>query len=1150
MTAVRLLGGQRYAWLAEIGSAPGGRCSWHVARRESDGVRFLVQVWDPRPTDKALDKIKETFLSCFADPEPFDPPAISFGFDDNQAWFLQALAGAPLTKSWPTWNPERRRSFQAHLMSCLEVSRHPRLLAPDALCLLPGRTLMPRVIGPEPWGFEGLLELLPGEREGEDPEPVAPWEQPREFPQGLAHPLRGRGQEMTYLKSLMFGLTAPSPMERIVVLQGEEGLGKERLAQWAAAAAETDGFWVHHLEVQHGESPGALFNRLLHHLLLGYEAEFYSHRPDLARGLSRRLESFGFLAGGRPPKDKDAVLTAEELEAALEVMEFAAAIHPRLVHLSLLERAEAEGLSMMAQFAQGSNLPWLVTFSAGAQSSRSRAFLSPLKEEPALAVVHLNRLEDEDLRRVLQDFLGAHELPEKFLGNLFRSSLGNPGLMQSFLELAIQGGELVWVQGSWRLSKAQPAELRAPEDHMRQVLLGRLQRLRPAAAVLVRMLAIMDQSLPVATLGSALGLAGDPLEEALQNALSSRLVHIQDGRASMMDPQMKDLVLEHTPLPELKRMAKALLGSLRQEGSGAELSVRLQSLASDEATALSQVMRVIDEGILLSPPEAERMVRQALDLKPVPVQAARLCEFLADCLALGGDPATALAEADQPPPGERALAALVEGLAALAREPVDAVTCNAKSRMLRKKAFLEIRHRRLKEAQDSIASAGDCLADHPLHPEQPLLRLAQGRLHLLQGQYSRGIRALEEGLQLLGQATQKGDHRDQVALLVELGRALAQHCQFQRASAMLQSAQRLLEHDQDFRSLVGVHTFLGNLFLVQGQPEAAHTLFREALRSARVHGDAMVQAEAHLALGIFRSNQQHLGPALSHLDRALERFSRLGDPRPVIHASIWKARTLAALGDAMQADHLLLQALAKPQDGLSPLERGDHAFLQGEVAWFQGAWREASNRYAEAAAIFGAAGLLWRERLAWLKHVQAEALDSVNVGLEAQEPCWAQLEVLKGPVEGSGSRWLELEWNRGHALLLNHAAAQEGEAAASEALLAWGEVLTAARELRFPAVVLEASGQISDLLIRRGEKLGARSRMQDAFQSFQELWTRIPESHESLFLGRPQMHAFRQAVEASGLRFVLPDRADPLTDWTPTQANLPTLPLYVPAEPA
>ena len=116
------------------------------------------------------------------------------------------------------------------------------------------------------------------------------------------------------------------------------------------------------------------------------------------------------------------------------------------------------------------------------------------------------------------------------------------------------------------------------------------------------------------------------------------------------------------------------------------------------------------------------------------------------------------------------------------------------------------------------------------------------------------------------------------------------------------------------------------------------------------------------------------------------------------------------------------------------------------------------------------------------------------------EPCWTLLELLKGPVEGSGSRWLELEWHKAHSLLLSNA--EMNDVVATETLMAGGEVGASARELRFPAVVLEASAQGADLLLKRGEKLGARSKLQDAFQSFQELWTRVPESHETLFLGR------------------------------------------------
>jgi hypothetical protein len=232
------------------------------------------------------------------------------------------------------------------------------------------------------------------------------------------------------------------------------------------------------------------------------------------------------------------------------------------------------------------------------------------------------------------------------------------------------------------------------------------------------------------------------------------------------------------------------------------------------------------------------------------------------------------------------------------------------------------------------------------------------------------------------------------------------------------------------------------------------------------------------------------------------------------------------------------------KQGVSPLEQGEQAFLQAEIAGYQSAWKDAVRLYKASAFLFDSAGLLFRQRLALLRYLQSAAQEAQEAFARNGKPtdleeCWTQLESLKGLVEGSGSRWLEMEWHRAHALLLG--CAEASDAVAFETLDAWGEVLAAAREMRFSAYVLEASAQGADLLVKRGERLGARSRLQDAFPGFQELWTRIPESQETAFLGRPDMHRFRSTVENCGLRFILPDRADPLADWTPTQASIPPL---------
>jgi tetratricopeptide (TPR) repeat protein len=746
--------------------------------------------------------------------------------------------------------------------------------------------------------------------------------------------------------------------------------------------------------------------------------------------------------------------------------------------------------------------------------------------------VGVNRLEDEDLRQVLDDLLGPHELPVPFRDELITQSLGNPGLLRNLLELAQQAGALSWDEHRWVLVAGHPSPPKAQDDLMRQIFLGRLQRLTPAAATLVRLLAVAEQSLPTDSLGRLLGLQGDALEDAIQGALGSRLMLVQQGQARIPDTTWRDLVLGHTSPSELKRLARALVAVLQEQGASCSLALR--ALASDEDTALANTLASLDLAPPGPPASVSRLVGQALELKPTPLEAARLYEHLADAWTLG----SAEGPPSGPPPAQRALEALQQATHLLGRVSRAETDLLIEARLFRKQAQILLRLRHPAEAHEALMAAAERLADHPLHPEQPRLRLALGQLHLLLGHHTKGIRALEEGLQVHGGT--KPLPQDQAPIMLALGQAMGAQSQFQRASSLLQSAQRMLEHGQDFRSLVPVQIALGQVRLAQGQTETCVALLQEALQTARMQGDLALQAQGHLALGVVRSLQQFLGPALSHLDRSLVRAQRIGASSLLALIQIWRARTLAALGDPIAADHAQFQALALQQGLQTPEEVGDHLVLQGEVARFRSAWKDAARLYKAASDHFESTGLLWRQRLAQLRYAQAVARDALHTHHEAPEQGWAILENLKGPVEGSGSRWLDLEWQRAHALLLSTVPATEP--VVQEALHAWSEVQTAAREIQFPAQVLEANTEGALLLLQQGERLGARARIQDAFPSFQQLWTRLPDSHESGFMGREDLHRFRQTVEAVGLRFILPERADPLLDWTPTQMNLPAFP--------
>jgi tetratricopeptide (TPR) repeat protein len=1120
----------RYIWLMELGRNES--CAWHLLRRELDGTRFLAQVWSPRPSERNLDHIRDTFLSRFLDASPLDPVPSHLGFDGIQAWFLQAIQGNPMARIWAGWGESQRKAALEHLDQQLERDPHPRFLHPEVITFRPGLTQIPRVIGKAPWGPDMVTGFLPKTAPVPALTEDLPWTHPRGFSEPISRPLRGRGQELPYLKSLVLGFGAPVPMERIVLLQGEEGIGKEHLATWACAVAEGEGIWVHHLAASADETPGRFLGRLIESLLMGCEADFYAERPGAAKTLSHRLQAFAFLMGGHHVLNQEAGLEPEEVHAALEAMDFAGLLQPRLLHLSGLDRATPGVLILVRELAHASTLPWLLSLTTGAQGTGLKPLVSRLHAESAAAVVGLNRLDDGDLRLVLDDLLGRHDLPDTFCADLITQSLGNPGLLRNFLELADQSGTIVWDGSQWHLAPGQSGTLVAKEDLVRQILLGRLQRLTAASATLLRLLALAERPLPLAVLGRLLGLPDEALDDALLDGVGSSLVQTLRGEAAIPDHRWRGLVLAKTPPPELKRLARALSAVFRELNW--DCPVPLQSLAFDEARALATVLTSLDQEPTGSAKNIRLMVDQALQLKPSPSDEARLHEHLADAWMSGSQ---ALEESG-PPPAEEALVSLDHALEALSRVPPNEEVRLREARLHRKCAMLRLQLRQPVEANKYLQAASERLHDHPLHPEHPRLKLALGQLHLLQGHRLKGMRALEEGL--LPQSGLKLPAQDHAALLLALGKTLGGESQFLRATSMLQSAQRMLELVQDARGLVPVQIALAQVRLAQGQSEACILLLREALQTARRQADPVLQAQAHLAFGMLRSVQQFLGPALSHLDRALSRAKRLGNPALVSLIQIWRARTFAALGEMVAADHAQFEALAAKPACLSPEEQGDLLFLQAEVARFRSAWRDAARLFKAAADCYETHGLVWRQRVAQLRSSQAVAREARGSSRVAPEQDWTILEDLKGPVDGSGSRWLDLEWHRTHALLLSTVPASD--AVIQEALDAWGEVQTAARDLQFHAQVLEASAEGAQLLLRRGENLGARARMQDAFPSFQQLWTRLPEPQGSGFLGREDMHHFRQMVEAVGLRFIQPEPVDPIVDWAPTQVNLPALP--------
>jgi tetratricopeptide (TPR) repeat protein len=1120
------LAGRDYALVEPLGQEEG--LEWHLVRDERDGSRHLLELRSPRPRERELDRLKPAFLQRFTEARAEDPLECHFGVSDRQAWFLQALSGTPLSELWPELGPRPRRRFLDALRElCATLPR--RVLFPQTLGILPGRMFVPRALGEEPLPFEALERDLLALDPGPDDETWA-WEQPPELSLSVAHALRGRAQEMTVLKTLAYGLTAPLPMERIVVLHGEAGLGLDSLSRWMAAAAESEGIWVTRVWAQPDLLPGPFISQLLGELIQGIEADFYAANAEAVRRLSQRIPSFAFLRGGRRVLEGGAPLEPEELQAALAALRFAHRRNPRLIQVLALERASQELLNLLRSLVLEGDLPWLFTYGVTSPSSPLKSFLGHLRTDPNSAVIQLNRLEDGDVRAMAEDILGTHQVPDPILQQICQASLGNPALLAHILERCQQDGSLTWRPRGWDWKAGAPPDLEVHEDLVSQILIGRLKRLKPATRTLVRCLSLADQAVALGCLRQASGLAGEPFEEALATLVGFRLVDARDGTARLRDARVQDMVLAETLPAELTRCAQALLRALEGEPSPALPPVRLLSVALDPRAALDHLLLAI-QAPPPAPMEAERVVRQAMKLEATEAQRAHLWEFLADAWA-AGTTRSRIPEGGygDRSPWERALDALSLAQGAAEGGLSEPDHLDFLVRLLRKRACLELRLGRTGEAHRSLLAASHLLADHPLHPEQVRLHWAYGRIHTLEGRPAEAMRAIQEGLRLAESAQDRMGRLDQIALLLDLGALQGQKSRFKQAVQTLQEAQLRLQQDLEARHQVQSHLHLAEIHMALGQPDQTYVQLRDALQGSRVQDDLELTALCHFSMGKLHSIAQSLDMALAHLDRAHACSARLGDRPARALAALWKARTVAALGDPMQADLLMVQALAEAPIHPSAQDLGDQAYLQAEIAGFARNWRAAAQLFGKAVACFEGSGLVWREYRARLRRVQALAQ------VDPAEEAWVQLEGMKAPVEGSGSRWLELEWHRAHGLLLK--ALEPGRAVDLQSLDAWNQVLAAARALRFHALVIEGSVEAADLLLRRGEPLGARTCLAEAATTFQLLWSRVPVEYGMTFQGRPDIHRFRLVLEAAGLPFTLPERSDPLADWNPTQTPI------------
>jgi DNA-binding CsgD family transcriptional regulator len=303
--------------------------------------------------------------------------------------------------------------------------------------------------------------------------------------------LVGRADELGVLIAAMTQARQGAP--GVVLIGGEAGVGKSRLAAELIASASADG------------------DRVLVGQCVGFDEATIPLLPviDVLRGLDDGAHDvLGAVAAPAHPTPAGGAAAALHPLVLDRLAGAAATVAILLVveDLHWADRSTLELLAFVARRLRDERMLVLATYRSDEvdRRERLRRFLAEMATAPRARRLELDRLTRAQTREQLTGILGAAP-PEPLLDSVFARSEGNPFFAEELVAAAREGGA------------GLPATLR-------DMLLGRIHALDPRAQEVVRIAAVGGRDVHHELLAMAAGLPEPELSAALRGAVRGHVL--------------------------------------------------------------------------------------------------------------------------------------------------------------------------------------------------------------------------------------------------------------------------------------------------------------------------------------------------------------------------------------------------------------------------------------------------------------------------------------------------------------------------------------------------------------------------------------------------------------------------------------------------
>jgi predicted ATPase len=366
---------------------------------------------------------------------------------------------------------------------------------------------------------------------------------------------------------------------RVVLLDGEPGIGKSRLAREVLACAERTGArtFVGRCFEQHEATPFFPFMELLGAVFDAAPAEVQSSAPERWPELMHLIPA---LTHDAPEKLTAADYTQLRVfRATSNFITEQAESNPLVLLLDDLHWADTTSLSLLLFLVRylGTAHVLILATSRDTEVGRRQPLEQTLRDlvrERLVDEVHLRRMSAQGTSALVSAQLGAAEASDDLISFVHSRAQGNPFFTEELLAALVEQGAL---SGDRRRLVKRLDEMELPRS-VRSLIGERISRLPLRSQELLRLASLLGEEFELDMLLAVSELSEEEVLDALDAALESHVIQHPPGdqeRFAFAHALIQQTLSEELPIHRRRRLHIRIGEALARAGSGESASAAL-----------------------------------------------------------------------------------------------------------------------------------------------------------------------------------------------------------------------------------------------------------------------------------------------------------------------------------------------------------------------------------------------------------------------------------------------------------------------------------------------------------------------------------------------------------------------------------------------